>query len=76
MIVSGSKDQSIRIWDALTGSKLNILYGHEDIINSVSFSRNDNMIVSGSFDNTIRIWDVCSGKEINKCNHFEAINSV
>ena len=56
-IVSGSDDNTIRIWDATTGKELEILEGHTDWVNSVSFSPDGKRIVSGSDDKTIRIWD-------------------
>ncbi|KAL0957195.1 hypothetical protein HGRIS_003287 [Hohenbuehelia grisea] len=57
-IVSGSTDQTIRIWDATTGEQVGeALSGHDDWVRSVAFSRDGTRIVSGSDDLTIRIWD-------------------
>ncbi|KIJ44866.1 hypothetical protein M422DRAFT_251854 [Sphaerobolus stellatus SS14] len=56
--VSGSDDQTIRIWNAHTGELITgPLEGHSDQVNSVSFSSDGQRIVSGSDDRTIRIWD-------------------
>ena len=50
-IVSGSKDSSIRIWNAETGEQLEIkLKGHSDEVYSVCFSPDGKKIVSGSED--------------------------
>ena len=62
-IVSGSGDETIRIWDATTGKELETLEGHTAGVTSVSFSPDGKRIVSGSSDNTIRIWDATTGKE-------------
>jgi WD40 repeat protein len=55
-IVSGSSDETIRIWDASTMEQIDSpLTGHEDWVRSVSFSPDGRRIVSGSDDETIRI---------------------
>ncbi|KAJ7782078.1 WD40-repeat-containing domain protein [Mycena olivaceomarginata] len=55
-IVSGSYDQTIRIWDARTGDTVaGPFKGHTDSVLSVAFSPNGTRIVSGSYDDTIRI---------------------
>ena len=62
MIVSGSSDNTIVIWDVATGEVLNTLVGHTDYVTSVAWSPNDLLIVSGSWDNTIIIWKAGTGK--------------
>jgi WD40 repeat protein len=37
-IVSGSEDNSVRVWDASTGAELQQLNGHSGTVNSVAFS--------------------------------------
>ena len=62
-IVSGSKDKSIRVWDAETGKIIiDPLKGHTDSVLSVSLSRDGKKIVSGSDDKTVRVWDAETGK--------------
>eukprot|EP00900_Chrysochromulina_parva_P002012 jgi/Chrpa1/11811/Chrysochromulina_OHIO_Genome00010161-RA len=56
-IVSGSYDQTIKIWDStdkleLLSEKTNT---HSDTIRSVAFSQDGTKIVSGSFDKTIQV---------------------
>jgi WD40 repeat protein len=52
--VSGSDDNTIRLWDAETGELLQPpLEGHEDSVASVAFSPDGKCIMSGSGDNTI-----------------------
>ncbi|ETN97140.1 hypothetical protein RFI_40391, partial [Reticulomyxa filosa] len=56
IIVSGSYDKTIRLWNASSGTQIKSLKGHSDIIKSVQFSPDGNTIVSGSHDKTIRLW--------------------
>ena len=61
-IISGSEDETIRVWDASTGIEmLPPLRGHDDSINSVAFSPDGSKIISGSRDSTIRVWDAGTG---------------
>ena len=57
-IISGSRDRTIKIWDANTGECLKTLKGHSDCVEYVTFSPDGKRIVSGSDDKTIKIWGV------------------
>ncbi|KAG9077441.1 hypothetical protein FS749_010669 [Ceratobasidium sp. UAMH 11750] len=60
-ILSGSRDKTIRIWDARTGQSVGQpLQGHTGSVYSVAYSPDGAHAVSCSFDNTVRIWDVRS----------------
>ncbi|KAJ5253778.1 WD40 repeat-like protein [Penicillium chrysogenum] len=63
-IVSGSYDNTIKLWDAQTGSELRTLEGHSFSVFSVAFSPDGQSIVSGSYDNTIKLWDAQTGSEL------------
>jgi WD40 repeat protein len=43
--VSGSRDETVRLWDAATGALLQTLEGHSDSVTSVAFSP-DNKLLS------------------------------
>ena len=54
-IVSGSHDNTVRVWSAVTGECEQTLEGHTSMVNSASFSPDGQKIVSGSRDETVRI---------------------
>jgi len=62
-IVSGSGDNTLKVWDAQTGQETLTLEGHSDWVSSVSFSPDGKRIVSGSDDNTLKVWDAQTGQE-------------
>jgi len=65
VIVSGSSDKSVRIWNAHTGdAALPTLEGHTGNVLSVSISPDGRFIASASEDNTVRLWDVQSGAAV------------
>jgi COMPASS component SWD3 len=62
MIVSGSYDEAVRIWDIRVGNCLKILPAHQDPVSAVDFIRDGTMVASCSHDKLIRIWDTNTGQ--------------
>jgi WD40 repeat protein len=62
--VSGSWDQTLRLWDLESGQTLRTLEGHTYWVNAVAVTADGRQAVSGSEDDTLRLWDLESGKEI------------
>lgn len=60
-VVSGSRDCTLRVWDAATGQCLQTLIEHTNWINCVT-ALPDGRVVSGSRDSTLRVWDATTGK--------------
>jgi WD40 repeat protein len=63
-LVSGSADNSIRLWNFATGKALKTLTGHTSYINAIAITPDGKTLVSGSADSTIKLWDLISGKEL------------
>ena len=56
ILVSGSYDATIRLWDIGTGEQLETLEGHTYSITGVAVSPDGTTIASGSFDGTVLLW--------------------
>src|SRR5690349_18237455 len=54
IVVTGSFDNSIKLWDTATGRELRTLTGHQGQVLSLDVSRDGANIVSGSRDNTLK----------------------
>jgi WD40 repeat protein len=60
-IVTGSRDDTARVWDARSGSVIWVLRGHRGPITRIAFSGDGNRILTGSTDGTVGLWDAASG---------------
>ena len=59
-IVSGSSDNTLKLWDIKSGECLRTFVGHEDSIYALAITSDGKYIVSGSDDNTLKLWDINS----------------
>lgn len=59
ILVSGSWDASICLWNLVSGLRMQKLTGHGDEVTSVAVSKGPVVfVVSGSKDWTVRVWDI------------------
>ncbi|RKZ81098.1 MAG: hypothetical protein DRR19_22685, partial [Candidatus Parabeggiatoa sp. nov. 1] len=63
-ILSGSSDNTLKLWDVSSGQEIRTFTGHSSYVVSVTMSSDGRYALSGSFDNTLKLWDVSSGQEI------------
>ena len=76
-LASGSYDNTIRLWDVVTGQSTSTLPGHASAVHSVNFSPDGKTLASGSFDRTIRLWNVATGQTASTLSgHASAVHSV
>jgi len=61
-LATGGKDNTARIWDAVTGTEQRRLDGHKDLISAVAFSPDGQIVATGGGDGTARLWSVTSGQ--------------
>ena len=60
VLITGSYDATIKVWDLETCEEIRTLYGHESGIRCLQFD--DNKLISGSLDRTIKIWNWNTGE--------------
>jgi WD40 repeat protein len=60
LIISGSGDSTLKVWEVETGKCQQTLVGHSNTVYTVlAFS--ESRVISGSFDETIKFWDLETG---------------
>lgn len=62
MLVSGSYDEAVFLWDVRSGRVMRSLPAHSDPVGGVDFTRDGTMVVSCAGDGLIRIWDAGTGQ--------------
>ncbi|GET43354.1 WD40 repeat domain-containing protein [Microseira wollei] len=65
ILVSGSLDNTIKLWHPNRGEEIRTLTGHDGEVFSVAISPDGQTLVSGSWDNTIKLWDLDTGEELH-----------
>ena len=62
LLATGSRDQTVQVWDPATGTRLRNLRGHSEGVATVAFSPDGTLLVSGSYDRTVRVWNPATGE--------------
>lgn len=65
-VVSGGADQSVRVWDAVTGQQRAQMGGHTGAIHALAFTPDEAFVVSAAADRTLRLWDVAGGRQLKQ----------
>jgi hypothetical protein len=60
-ILSGSHDETVRMWNATTGVYLREFRGHTESVMAVCALKDGVHVVSASQDTTLRVWNTSSG---------------
>lgn len=64
-LVSGSYDNTVRVWRISTGETVHVLQGHTQKVYSVVLDVARNRCISGSMDSFVKIWDLETGSCIH-----------
>jgi WD40 repeat protein len=77
VLVSGSDDGVVSLWEVATGRLLHQLHGHSGAVQSVAMSPNGDRAVSAGVDRTVRVWDVATGEPLHiLVGHERPVNCV
>ncbi|KAF8803573.1 WD40 repeat-like protein [Phlegmacium glaucopus] len=66
VLITGSYDRTIRVWNLETGVELHCLRGHTGTVRALQFD--EVKLITGSMDSTLKVWDWRRGKCIKTLN--------
>jgi WD40 repeat protein/serine/threonine protein kinase len=72
LIISGSEDASIRVWDTANGNCLRILQGHAREVESIALTKDGAGLLSGSQDRTLKLWNLAKARCVQTYEGHEA----
>lgn len=62
VLMTGSYDATVKIWDIKTGKEIRTITGHTQGIRCLQFD--ENKLITGSLDNTMKVWNWRTGQLI------------
>ncbi|NJN23008.1 MAG: WD40 repeat domain-containing protein [Leptolyngbya sp. RL_3_1] len=79
-LASGGRDNTINLWDFLTGALITSLAEHTAPIRDLAFSPDDQLLASASEDHRVKLWDLSSGSPTRALTtlmgHTDQVNDV
>ncbi len=73
LLLSGSGDRTLKLWDTDSGRCEKTLYGHTAAVNSVSLNHRKDLALSGGADKTLRLWNIKTGKCVQIFEEHETV---
>ncbi|HEY7155683.1 MAG TPA: PA14 domain-containing protein, partial [Gemmataceae bacterium] len=64
--LTAGSDNTVRLWDIVSGKQIHCLNGHTQMVWSVAFSPDGKRGVSAAYDKTVRVWDLERGEEMRR----------
>ena len=76
MVISGSSDNTLKVWNPETGKEISTITGHAARIRAIALL-DDKWVISGSDDFTIKVWDLETTEElVTLTGHTRAVRAV
>ena len=77
MLISGSADRIIKIWNLETGAVMANLTGHNAPVNTLILQSDGQTLISGSADGAIKLWNLLTDQNTRTlASHTSAINDL
>jgi WD40 repeat protein len=88
LLATSSNDKTVRLWDAATGSAVQVLRGHTSGVSPLAFSLDGKLLASASnwpggqrwgekIDTAVRTWDPGTGRRVQVLRgHAYAVNAL
>lgn len=58
LVMVGSPDGAIRLWDPRTSDRLTVLRGHSDTVRAIALAPDGTRCLSASSDGTLKLWEI------------------
>jgi WD40 repeat protein len=73
LLVTGSTDWSVRVWDAVSAREVARLRGHTASLTFAWFSPDGRSMWTTSGDHTARLWELPSGRQLSVLQHQDSV---
>ena len=73
LALTGSKDQTARIWDVATGKEKLRLSDHDDWVNAAVFSPDDQFVATGTADSHINLYSATDGRLVRRVKAWSGL---
>ncbi|MFO1000050.1 MAG: WD40 repeat domain-containing protein [Planctomycetaceae bacterium] len=70
IVISCSTDQTVRVWDTLTGQQKFQLNGHTGPVHAIAMSPDETFAISSGADGTLRLWDIVGGRQLKQLTTY------
>ena len=75
-LVSASWDNTLKVWDLVSGQQVATLEGHGAGVNGCAVTADGRHVVSASRDNTLKVWDLELGQQVATLgSHGDSVKS-
>ncbi|MBI1810960.1 MAG: WD40 repeat domain-containing protein [Nitrospirae bacterium] len=70
-----SSDNTIGIWDIVTGEKIRAFNGGKGWVTAIAISPDGKHVISGDYEDSARMWDIATGRQVKAFN-VEGVSSI